>query len=109
MCGPVFSHSAGCGTVQACNIRFLERQSLAGLGIPLALPCHVLRHLRLRMNYTTVYVTTSDAIVDTHKHAMCGGGFSEFTLFLKALLKKGGLAAIPRGPHAPSKKGSADG
>ena len=56
------------------------------------------------MNYTTVYVTSTNAVVDTHKHAVRGGGHSEYTLFVKALLQKDGLARVPRGAHAPTKK-----
>ena len=63
-----------------------------------------IRHLHIRQNYTTVWVTTDGRVVDAHRHFMQGAGHSEHGLFVKTLLTPGASAAIPRGPNMSRKK-----
>lgn len=63
-----------------------------------------IRHLHIRQNYATVWVTTDGRVVDAHRHFMQGAGHSEHGLFVKTLLTPGASAAIPRGPNMSRKK-----
>ena len=65
----------------------------------------VIRHLHLRSNYTTVWVSTDNVVIDGHKSAMMWAGHSEHRLFVEALLKPGGIDKLPRGPKTGAKKG----
>jgi hypothetical protein len=55
-----------------------------------------IRHLHLRQNYSTVWVSESNEVFDGHKHWMIGG-FSEHAEFVKSLLQRGSSQPIPVG------------
>ena len=73
--------------------RCLDRFSVAG-------SYDVIRHLHLRSNFCTVWVTTDNRVVDGHRTYMSFAGHSEHSLFVHALLQPGGLAKIPGGPKS---------
>ncbi|CAL1161178.1 unnamed protein product [Cladocopium goreaui] len=67
---------------------------------PLTGSYDVIRHLHLRSNFCTVWVTTDNRVVDGHRTYMSFAGHSEHSLFVHALLQPGGLAKIPGGPKS---------
>lgn len=73
--------------------RCLDRFSVAG-------SYDVIRHLHLRSNFCTVWVTTDNRVVDGHRTYMSFAGHSEHSLFVHALLQPGGLAKIPGVPKS---------
>ena len=61
----------------------------------------IFRHIYLRQNFVSIYVTGGDKAVDGHKHFVEGGGFSEHSLFISGLVDKeakDGLDPIAQGP-----------
>ena len=69
----------------------------------------IFRHKKLRHRFVVVYVTTGMDVIDTHKHFIEGGGFTEHRQFVVGLHKKGFSQRDPKGPselHSRSKKES---
>lgn len=70
------------------------------------------RHIFLRQTFVSVYVCTDGSCVDTHKHFIEGGGWTEHSLFVR-LLKQGKakVAKLPKGPKnsVGSEKGKGPG
>ena len=63
-------------------------------------------HMSLRQSYTSVWVTKSGAVLEGHKDFVVGCGWTEHSLFVSGLIKKGFFSSLPKGPllSQPRKK-----
>ena len=59
------------------------------------------RHMHLRQNYVTVFLTSDGSVLDMHKDFMKGGGFSEHSIFFDRLVHFRGdfLDSFCQGPR----------
>ena len=65
----------------------------------------VFRHIRLREQCTTLYITDRDVVIDGHKHYQQGGGYTEHSIFPRQVIDSNGfLQEIPQGPKSKQKK-----
>ena len=62
------------------------------------------RHMYLRRNYVVVYVGPESRSIDTHKHYVEGGGYTEHTEFIDKLQRPEELELIARGPKSSNRK-----
>ena len=62
------------------------------------------RHMYLRRNYVVVYVGPESRSIDTHKHYVEGGGYTEHTEFIDKLQTPEELEPIARGPKSTGKR-----